>query len=153
MFCLALNLLFKYLMSQYRSQVWLPCLLLTSAGTFMKLYSFAFFNMLFKVLGKRQPGVHSQAWQGNSSNLSACPHKTQTSVPVHTKLKPKCLSTQNWALCQSMKTTGRSAQCSAVTQREENPQRGVCIHMADSLCCTVATNTALESDYTPVAIN
>ena len=108
MFCLALNLLFKYLMSQYRSQVWLPCLLLTSAGTFMKLYSFAFFNMLFKVLGKRQPGVHSQAWQGSSSNLSACPHKTQTSVPVHTKLKPKCLSTQNSNLSACPHKTERS---------------------------------------------
>ena len=29
----------------------------------------------------------------------------------------------------------------------------VCIHTADSLCCTVETNTILESNYTPIKIN
>ena len=29
----------------------------------------------------------------------------------------------------------------------------ICICMADSFCCTVETNTTLQSNYTPIKIN
>ena len=37
---------------------------------------------------------------------------------------------------------------------KEIQERGdICIHIADSFCCTVETNTILQSNYTPIKIN
>ena len=37
---------------------------------------------------------------------------------------------------------------------EGNPKRGdTCVHIANSLCCTVETSTTLQSNYTPIKIN
>ena len=37
---------------------------------------------------------------------------------------------------------------------EEIPKRGdICIHTADSLCCTAETNTTLQSNFTQIKIN
>ena len=37
---------------------------------------------------------------------------------------------------------------------KEIQKRGnICIHIADSLCCTAETNTTLQSNYTPLKIN
>ena len=34
--------------------------------------------------------------------------------------------------------------------REAQQGGGICIHIADSLCCTVEMNTTLQSNYTPI---
>ena len=36
---------------------------------------------------------------------------------------------------------------------EGNPKTGICMWIADSLCCIVETNTALQGNYTPTQIN
>ena len=40
---------------------------------------------------------------------------------------------------------GREAQ-------EGGNMRNICIHTADSLCCTAETNTTLYTNYTPIKI-
>ena len=40
-------------------------------------------------------------------------------------------------------STGSSAQCSVVTQMGVQEGGDSCIYIADSLCCTAETNTAL----------
>ena len=36
---------------------------------------------------------------------------------------------------------------------EGNPQRGdICKHVTDPVCCTIETNAALSSHYTPINI-
>ena len=34
--------------------------------------------------------------------------------------------------------------------REAQQGEDICMHIADSLCCTVEMNTALQSNYTPI---
>ena len=35
-------------------------------------------------------------------------------------------------------------------RREAQERWDICIHMADLRCCSVGTNTTLESNYTPI---
>ena len=34
--------------------------------------------------------------------------------------------------------------------REAEEGGGICMHMADSCCCTAETNTTLQSNYSPI---
>ena len=39
--------------------------------------------------------------------------------------------------------------CGDLNGKEVQKEGGICISVADSLCCTVKTNTTLLSNYTP----
>ena len=43
--------------------------------------------------------------------------------------------------------------CGDINGKEIQKGGDICIHIADSLCCTVEGNTILESNYTPIKIN
>ena len=46
----------------------------------------------------------------------------------------------------------RNPQCSfdGTNEKEIHESGAVCVHMADSLCCTAEDNTTLQSNSTPV---
>ena len=68
------------------------------------------------------------------------------------------MDTQEVGVKGQLYSTGSSAWCSVLTWRGEVGQVGrevqgggdICIHKADSLCCTAETNTTLSSNYTPI---
>ena len=43
--------------------------------------------------------------------------------------------------------------CSDPNGKEVQRRGGICICMNDTFCCTVETNTKLESNYTPIKID
>ena len=43
--------------------------------------------------------------------------------------------------------------CGDLKGKEIRKGRDICMCVADSFCCTVETNTTLESNYTPIDIN
>ena len=43
--------------------------------------------------------------------------------------------------------------CGDVTGKQIQKRGDICLRIADSLCCTVETNTTLLSNYTPKIIN
>ena len=42
--------------------------------------------------------------------------------------------------------------CGDLNGKEIQKRGGICVHIADSLCCTVETNRTLYSNYTPIKI-
>ena len=68
------------------------------------------------------------------------------------------VDTQEVGVKGQLYSAGSSAWCSVLTWRGEVGQVGrevqgggdICIHKADSLCCTAETNTTLSSNYTPI---
>ena len=43
--------------------------------------------------------------------------------------------------------------CGDLNGKEIQKSGDICIHIADLFCCTVETNTSLESSYNPIKIN
>ena len=42
--------------------------------------------------------------------------------------------------------------CGNLNGKEVQKRGDICICIADSLCCTVETNTTLQSNYTPIKV-
>ena len=40
--------------------------------------------------------------------------------------------------------------CGDLNGKEIQNRRGICVDMADSLCCLTDTDTAVKSNYTPI---
>ena len=52
-------------------------------------------------------------------------------------------------------STGNSTQCSVVTSmgRKSKKRGDICVHVADSLCCTAETDITLRNNCMPIKIN
>ena len=47
-------------------------------------------------------------------------------------------------------SSGNSTLCGDLEGKKNEKREGICIRVADAVCCTVETNTTSQSHYTPI---